>query len=263
MTIGELAGWQDVGATIEVKGEVVHPGVYGIREGERLSSVIARAGGFRSDAYVHGTIFQREQVRELEAKNRADLITQVQTQGAGLKLIPTNDEDQKVAKEAVLLQWQTMLERLQSTPPAGRLVVHISSDMKRWANTPADIQVRAKDVVFIPKKPSSVMVDGSVYNPTAVAYKPGKSAGWYLNQAGGPNNLANKKAIFVIRADGSVVGGRGGLFSGGAESASMQPGDMVVVPERGFSANTRWKTTLQSAQLAYAVGIAIQVARHF
>ncbi|PYX06776.1 MAG: hypothetical protein DMG88_17425 [Acidobacteria bacterium] len=263
LTIGELAGWQDVGATIEVKGEVVHPGVYGIREGERLSSVIARAGGFRSDAYVHGTIFQREQVRELEAKNRADLITQVQTQGAGLKLIPTNDEDQKVAKEAVLLQWQTMLERLQSTPPAGRLVVHISSDMKRWANTPADIQVRAKDVVFIPKKPSSVMVDGSVYNPTAVAYKPGKSAGWYLNQAGGPNNLANKKAIFVIRADGSVVGGRGGLFSGGAESASMQPGDMVVVPERGFSANTRWKTTLQSAQLAYAVGIAIQVARHF
>ena len=263
LTIGELAGWQDVGATIEVKGEVVHPGVYGIREGERLSSVIARAGGFRSDAYVHGTIFQREQVRELEAKNRADLITQVQTQGAGLKLIPTNDEDQKVAKEAVLLQWQTMLERLQSTPPAGRLVVHISSDMKRWANTPADIQVRAKDVVFIPKKPSSVMVDGSVYNPTAVAYKPGKSAGWYLNQAGGPNNLANKKAIFVIRADGSVVGGRGGLFSGGAESASMQPGDMVVGPERGFSANTRWKTTLQSAQLAYAVGIAIQVARHF
>src|SRR5207248_8556844 len=103
---------------------------------------------------------------------------------------------------------------------------------------------------------------GSVYNPTTMAYKPSKSAGWYLNQAGGPNNLANKKAIFVIRADGSVVGGRGGLFSGGAESASMQPGDMVVVPERGFSANTRWKTRLQSAQLADVGGSALLRARH-
>ena len=84
-----------------------------------------------------------------------------------------------------------------------------------------------------------------------------------MRQAGGPTNNANKKAIFVIRADGSVVGGKGGLFSGGAESASMQPGDMVVVPEKGFSANTRWKNTLQAAQLAYAVGIAIQVAKNF
>ena len=263
LTIRELAGWQDVGATIEVKGEVVHPGTYGIREGERLSSIIARAGGFRADAYPYGSIFQREQVKELEAKNRSELINQIQDEGNGLKLIPETDADQKLAKEAALLQWQTTLEKLQNVPPAGRLVIHISSDVKRWANSPADIQVRAKDVVYIPKRPTGVLVNGAVYNPTAVTYKPGKSAGWYLRQAGGPTNNANKKSIFVIRADGSVAGGKGGLFSGGAESASMQAGDMVVVPEKGFSANTRWKNTLQAAQLAYAVGIAIQVAKNF
>src|SRR5947207_6594519 len=69
--------------------------------------------------------------------------------------------------------------------------------MKHWANTPADIQVGAKDVLYIPKRPNSVMVSGEVYNPTAVTYKPGRSAGWYLQQAGGPTNVANKKAIFV------------------------------------------------------------------
>ncbi len=155
------------------------------------------------------------------------------------------------------------LEKLQNTPPAGRQVIHISANMKHWVNSPADIQVRAKDVLYIPKRPNSVMVSGEVYNPTAVTYKPGRSAGWYLQQAGGPTNVANKKAIFVIRADGSVVGGRGGLFSGGAEGADMRPGDMVMVPEKGFTANTRWRTTLQAAQLAYAVGIAIQVGRSF
>ncbi len=38
LTIREVAGWNDVGATITVKGEVLHPGTYGIQEGERLSS---------------------------------------------------------------------------------------------------------------------------------------------------------------------------------------------------------------------------------
>ncbi len=107
------------------------------------------------------------------------------------------------------------------------------------------------------------MVDGAVYNPTAISYKPGKSAGWYLHQAGGPSNVANKKNIFVIRADGSVVGGKGGMFTGGVETAELRPGDMVVVPEKTFSANTRWKSILEGAQVAYAVGIAIQIARTF
>ena len=263
LTIRELTGWQDIGATIEVQGEVVHPGVYGIRNGERLSSIIERAGGFREDAYPYGAVFQRADVKELEAKNRSDLINQLQTQGAGLKLIPEAEPEQKIAKEAALMQWQDALEKLQDTPPAGRQVIHISSNMKHWANTPADVEVRGRDVLFIPKKPNSVTVSGEVYNPTAVTYKPGRSAGWYLRQAGGPTNVANKKAIFVIRADGSVVGGAGGLFSGGAQGADMRPGDMIMVPEKGFTANTRWRSTLQASQLAYAVGIAIQVARSF
>ncbi len=263
LTIRQIAGWNDLGATITVKGEVVHPGTYGIQEGERLSSIIARAGGLRKDAYPYGAVFERAQVRDLEEKNRAQLISEVQAQGADLRQAPENDEDQKLAKSAAIMQWQTTVERLQSTPPAGRLVVHVSKDAKRWANTPADIQVRAGDAIFIPKRPGLVTVDGAVYNPTAVSFKPGKSAGWYLQQAGGPTNVANKKSIFVIRADGTVAGGSGGLFNGGAEKATLQPGDMVVVPEKGFSANTRWKNILQASQLAYAVGIAIQVSRSF
>lgn len=263
LTIRQVTGWNDVGATITVKGEVLHPGTYGIREGERLSSILKRAGGLRGDAFPYGAVFERTQVRDIEAKSRAQLVSEVQEQGSALRQAPANDEDQKLAKQAALMQWQTTLERLQKTPPTGRLVIHISKDMKHWAGTPADIEVRAGDAIYIPKRPSLVMVDGAVYNPTAVSYKPGKSAGWYLRQAGGPTNSANKKAVFVIRGDGSVVGGSGGLFSGSAEKATLLPGDMVVVPEKGFSANTRWKNVLQASQLAYAVGIAIQVSRSF
>jgi hypothetical protein len=75
--------------------------------------------------------------------------------------------------------------------------------------------------------------------------------------------MANKKAIFVIRADGSVVGGKGGMFSGGAESAALQPGDMVVAPDKAFGGGVTWRNMLQVAQLVSAVGIAVQVARGF
>lgn len=263
LTIGAVAGWKDVGATIKLGGEVVHPGTYGIREGERLSSIIERAGGLRADAYPYGAIFERVQVMELEQKNRSQLMRDIRDQGSSLQQVPENDADQKLAKEAALQQWQEALQQIQNTPPSGRMVIHISSNMKRWTNTAYDIQVRAGDSLYIPKKPGTVMVDGSVYNPTAITYKHGKNVAWYLRQAGGPTNMANKKAVFVIRADGSVVGGSGGLFSGGVEHAALQPGDMVVVPEKAFTTNTRWKTTLQGAQLAYAIGIAIQVARSF
>src|SRR5580658_2705430 len=263
LTIRQIAGWRDVGASITVTGEVMHPGTYGIEEGERLSSIIERAGGLRSDAYPYGAIFERVQVRELAERNRTDLLRSVQEEGPALKAAPETDPDQRAAKEAALMQWQSTLQRLENTPPEGRMVIHISKDMKRWRNTSNDINVRAGDSIHIPKVPNSVIVDGAVYNSTAVAYKPGKSAGWYLHQAGGPNNVANKKNIFVIRADGSVVGGAGGMFTGGVETAEMRPGDMVMVPEKTFSANTRWKDILEGSQVAYGVGIAIQVARSF
>jgi protein involved in polysaccharide export with SLBB domain len=258
LTIRQLAGWNDMGATMVVKGEVLHPGTYGIKEGESLSSILERAGGLRSDAYPYGAIFERVQVRDLEEKNRSQLIRQVEDEGAGLKGV-----DDPLSKESATLQWKNTLEKLQNTPPAGRMVIHISSNVKRWANTPADIQVRAGDTIYIPKIPNFVMVDGSVYNPTAVTFKPSKSAGWYLQQAGGPTTMANKKAVFVIRADGSVVGGKGGLFSGGALEAALQPGDMVVVPDKAFGGGITWRNTLQVAQLVSAVGIAVQVARTF
>ncbi|HEY1272036.1 MAG TPA: SLBB domain-containing protein, partial [Terriglobales bacterium] len=263
LTIRQLSGWNDIGATVTVKGEVVHPGSFGIQNGERLSSIIARAGGLSPDAYLYGAVFERVQVKEMEERNRTDLIRTLQNEGGALKLAPAADPEDRMAKDASVLQWRTAMEHLQNTPPTGRMVIHISSNIKRWANTPADIEVRPGDVLYVPKRPNLVTVTGSVYNPTAVTYRPGKSAGWYLSQAGGPTNIAMKKGVFVIRADGSVTGGRGGLFTGSAEDAVLMPGDVVVVPEKPLGGSMKWRNTLQAAQLAQAVAIAIQIGRTF
>jgi protein involved in polysaccharide export with SLBB domain len=104
------------------------------------------------------------------------------------------------------------------------------------------------------------MVDGAVYNPTGIAFRPGKSARWYLHQAGGPTAMAERKRIFVVRADGSVAGGTRSVFTGGALDTVLVPGDMVVVPDKAFGGGLRWRDTLQQLQVVSAIGIAIAVA---
>jgi protein involved in polysaccharide export with SLBB domain len=68
--------------------------------------------------------------------------------------------------------------------------------------------LRNGDELIVPKKNNYVMVSGQVLNPTAVSYIPGKSAKWYLSQAGGLTQIAAKSGVFVIRADGSVISSR-------------------------------------------------------
>jgi protein involved in polysaccharide export with SLBB domain len=263
LTIEQLSGWKDVGAMITLTGEVVHPGTYGIQEGERLSSIIRRAGGFRSDAYPYGAVFERNQIRDMEEKNRLDLLDRVEGEAANIKALPEQNTQDQLAKDAAIQQFHVTLQKLQNSPPQGRLVIHISTKLDRWANTTADIQVRDGDTLHIPKRPSIVLVDGAVYNPTGITFKPGRDAGWYLQQAGGPTEQANKKAVFVIRADGSIAGGQGGLFTGGAKTAAMQPGDMVVVPEKTITVSRAWTNTVQTAQILSAVALGVEAARSF
>ena len=75
--------------------------------------------------------------------------------------------------------------------------------------------------------------------------------------------MANRKAVFVVRADGSVVGGSGGMFNGGALGTELRPGDLVMMPEKAVSGTSKWKTTLEASQLVYSIGVAIQVAKSF
>jgi polysaccharide biosynthesis/export protein len=263
LTIRQLPGWNDLGASISVKGEVKNPGTYGIRPGEKLSSVLMRAGGFQSDGYVYGAILQRPQVRELEAKEQIQMVLRVKDLQSNLALLPDTDPKQKQAKEMALQQYQTTLTQLTSTAPVGRVAIRISPDINRWKNTAADVEVRAGDTLVIPKRPGFVMVSGQVFNPTAVSYRPGKSAKWYLSQGGGPTKLADKKSIFVIRADGSVIGTNGSLWSGNSLNAVLQPGDTVVVPEKAIGGGVQWSTVFLAAQVASSIASTIFIAAHY
>ncbi|MGB6597156.1 MAG: SLBB domain-containing protein [Candidatus Acidiferrum sp.] len=261
LTIRQLPRWPDIGASMTVRGEVLHPGTYGIEPGEKLSSVVARSGGLDSEAYPYGAVLMRREVRELEMKSHVELVERVKAEEVSLRALPETDTDQKNAKLTALAQTEATLTQLETNAPIGRVVIRISPDMKNWQNTAADVQVRDGDVLFVPKKAGYVMVSGQVFNSTAVGFRPGHSARWYLSQAGGLTPLADKKAVFVIRADGSVISAKNngdGWWDGDPLRATLRAGDSIVVPEKAPKIGGRnWATLMQSAQVASSVALAV------
>ncbi|MGH9737985.1 MAG: SLBB domain-containing protein [Candidatus Acidiferrales bacterium] len=263
VTIRQVPGWDDLGASIKISGEVRHPGTYGIRPGERLSSVIERAGGFQPGAYPYGAVLQRVEVRDVEQKQQDQLILRVKDAQAALTNLPETTPQQKQSKEGALAQYQTTITELSTSSPLGRVTIRISPKIKQWENTPADIQVRAGDTLLIPKRPGFVMVTGQVFDATAVSYSPGRSAKWYLEQSGGPTTIADKKAIFVIRADGSVIGEKKTLWIGDSLNAVLEPGDTVVAPEKAIGGGPNWQNIFTSAELASSITSTLYIALHY
>lgn len=261
LTIHQVTGWDDIGSSITIEGEVGHPGNYGFQQGEHLSDVLRRAGGLRDTAYPEGAVLTRVEVRDLEEKSRAELIRQIETGSATARLSPSlGGGDQSASVQLVRQQEDQVLARLRSAPLSGRLVIHISADINSWAGTPADIEVRKGDVLRVPKRPGFVLVGGQVYNATAITFAPGKSAGWYLSRAGGATAAADRKDIFVIRANGSVVGRRSDSWGHGVLDTKLDPGDVVVVPPKIIGTSLFWRNLLSGAQIASSIAIATAVA---
>jgi protein involved in polysaccharide export with SLBB domain len=262
LTVHQITGWNDIGALVTIEGEVAHAGNYGFKEGEHLSDVLRRAGGFRETAYPEGAVLTRPEVRELEETSRAELIRQIETSSAAARLSPNlANGNEGGTLQLIEAQEQQMVSRLKSEPASGRLVIHIGADIASWAGTPADIEVRNGDVLRVPKRPGFVLVSGQVYNATAITFSPNRTAGWYLSRAGGATSAADRKEIFVIRANGSVVGRRSvGWGDRSVLDTKLDPGDVVVVPQKIVGAGVFWRNLLLGVQAASSIAIAAGIA---
>ena len=262
VSVRSLAGWTDIGASVAISGEVEHSGAYGIREGERLSSVIKRAGGFRRDAFPYAAILERVQVRQLNEKAREEMIRRIEQTPIVINPgIQTGSQTAEDLQKSLELQRQQILTDLRTHPAGGRLVVNMTTDIDQWANTPSDIELRAGDTLFIPKKPNFVMAAGQVYNPIAISYVPGKKFGWYFHKSGGATPQGNKKELYVLRADGTIVPKQGrGLGSGDFMNLPMRPGDTIFVPEKILGASQLWQNIVGTAQVVSAITLPLAIS---
>ena len=90
--------------------------------------------------------------------------------------------------------------------------------------------VRDGDKLIVPKKTQDVTILGEVQSPTSHVYTPGLSRDAYVQMSGGTTPHADRKRIYVVRANGDVVGSnRSGWFRR-SQDLKIEPGDTIVVP---------------------------------
>ncbi|MBI4242097.1 MAG: SLBB domain-containing protein [Candidatus Rokubacteria bacterium] len=209
-------------ATVTLRGEVKRPGIYSTTKGERLSSVLRRAGGFTDKAYPKAAVFTRDSVRRKE-KAQLDEFVRIQEERfiSEASALSAGGESAAPLREAVT-QRRELLQLIASRVVLGRVVLRVA-DPDQLEGTESDIPLEDGDALSVPGQPSTVLVLGSVRNPTAVAHQPGAPGEYYLEKAGGPNKEADKDEIHVVKADGSAV-------RGFAKVREIEPGDTILTP---------------------------------
>ena len=213
---------------VRLEGEFVSSGIYSVEPGETLRHLLQRAGGFTPDAYLFGSEFTRESTKRVQQQRLneyADSVqAQISAQAAASSAQAISDQD-SAATKAASDQASQVVARLRSVQPIGRIVLEVKPD-SRGIDAVPDLPLEDGDRFVVPRIPSTVAVEGQVYSANAFVFVRGRRERDYLKQAGGPDRNADKKRVFILRADGSVFSRQ----YGNVDHANMFPGDTIVVP---------------------------------
>ncbi|MBI5078701.1 SLBB domain-containing protein, partial [Candidatus Saganbacteria bacterium] len=166
-----------------LSGEVKRPGAYSILPGERLSSVLKRAGGYTSDAYLYGAKFIRLSVKEIQGARSQELIAQLQAniiRYAGEASTNVLGENEKAAAQAQLERAQKLLDLLKERLPEGRVIVTLLPDLDIFSRSHENITLEDGDALFIPSVSNVVSVLGEVFTPSSVIYNANETARYFL-----------------------------------------------------------------------------------
>jgi protein involved in polysaccharide export with SLBB domain len=228
LVVKEISEWSQQ-EFVRLEGEVRFPGEYPIARGETLRSVIARAGGLTSLAFVQGSVFTRETLKERERQQIQVLADRLRQDLSSLALqsAQSGGPGANQANETLAVG-QTLLADLESAEPVGRLVIDLERVLAAEPGSSDDVILRGGDRLRIPKRSQEVTVIGEVQNSTSHLFDPGLARDDYLRMSGGTTQKADDRRIYVVRANGSIEAGGGSRWF--RQNGEIRPGDTIVVP---------------------------------
>jgi len=250
---------------VRVEGEVARPGVYTALPGESLLTLIQRAGGLTQDAYLFGSTFTREEVRQSQKANLDKLITRVQSEGqTSLTALAQNagsalDAASMQARLAAAQEDQKKtIERLRNLKPEGRISLGLQPSLFNNSSKLPEISLQPGDRLKIPSRPDFVYVLGSVNTETALLFRPGQTVEGYLKSAGVTSG-GDRDNVVLIRADGSAISSESTFWSSNKTMATVaMPGDTILMPEK-VDKETPWNAAVRNAkdytQILYQLGL--------
>ncbi|MBQ6086513.1 MAG: SLBB domain-containing protein [Bacteroidales bacterium] len=203
-----------------VEGQVNFPGTFALSDREeRLSDIIAKAGGVTQFAYLDGAILYRR-------RNDTEM---------GMV---ENERDRLEARQ------DTLSLRLLDI----RRVYSVAVNLKQAIDNPGgsdDIVLRNGDRLEIPVFNNTVRVNGAVMIPNAIAYNPTYTARKYVHLSGGFSQQASRKHAYVVNMNGAAEPYRAGKI--------LQPGSEIVVPMKEDRSDKNWNRITSSVSIFSSV----------
>ena len=218
---------------VRVAGEVKQSGIFLLKKGETLRELIARVGGPTENAYLYATQLTRDSVRKMQQAKLnevADRFERDLESNATLRMSSSADQANAAKLAAEVEQQRRIVQKLRSIKAQGRIVLDLPGLETQVKNLP-DLPLEDGDAISIPRRPGTVDVLGSVFQQGAFVYRPQRTVGDYVQQAGGVTTNADKSEMYVLRADGSAKSGQSTGWFSGIGGTTLNPGDTVVVPE--------------------------------
>jgi polysaccharide export outer membrane protein len=210
---------------VTLGGEVVFPGEYTFSRGERLSSIIERAGGFTSVADINAAIFTREKLKEREEQELKRLRQKLNGELSSENLSDASKGEKPDPRQQALKE--ELMSELNNVEATGRLVIPLQSILDGDAD---DVMLEAGDSLIIPQFRQEVSVVGEVQRPTSYFFDKRLNYKDYIEQSGGLLQTANKKGIYIVKASGQVVVPGGKFLGASRKSTKIEAGDTIVVP---------------------------------
>jgi protein involved in polysaccharide export with SLBB domain len=249
---------------IRLEGEFVHAGTYSVRPGETLRSLVQRAGGLTPNAYLYGSVFTRESTRVLQQRRMDEavhtMILEMERGNLALASSPTSNAQDLAGVAAAQESERELIAQLQQVRAAGRIVFAFKPD-SRGTDVIPDVSLENGDTFLIPSVPSTVNAVGAVLNQNSFLYRPDARLESYLQLAGGPNPDADRRHMFLVRANGAVVSRDSVKGPWGTEfyHLKLYPGDTIIVPDRSLKPSALrgiLSVTQIFSQLMYGVAAA-------
>lgn len=217
--------------TITLAGEFAFPGKYEFTTGERLSSVIKRAGGFTDQAYLRGLVFIRKSVKEQQMLHAEEIGRRLEDQ-LQTRMQQTVEDSERARIRYALERRQSLVKAIREAPYLGRVVIRLDEKYK-FEGTDWDITLEHGDSLYVGPYPNTVSVLGEVYSPTNIIYtKNTNTVGEALSKAGGVNNFGDYKNTFYIGPDGVVHSPGTTPWYMSFKWRHIEPGGSIIVPAK-------------------------------
>ena len=208
--------------TINVSGAIDYPGSYIMKANSTLQDLYELVGSFKPEAFLDGIILTRESVRQrqLDALERSESA-----------LNKSILQSMQMGQDAFDLSLFASIADTIEPKNLGRIAGNFSPNSDSLDST----VLFDGDSIIIPKVSNVISVVGEVLNPTSFQFNERLSIQSAITMAGGYESFADKKRVYIIKANGLVQRGGRNIFVG---KNGIEPGDTIVVPRKIISNNS-------------------------